>query len=161
MSVSNMENQNSKGYLEKTTEQILKNLSNIGTPGGVQIQVNQDAPTQVQIRESMRERRDLWEQNNIDRNTDKNDWNHVFAINYWIAVGKLYMYYFFSCINIFSPRCTFELFYITSIKPKQKQTKIFPLEKSLTSIDSSSRKKNLMIGKQWGIETLGLKVSLE
>lgn len=73
MSVSNMENQNSKGYLEKTTEQILKNLSNIGTPGGVQIQVNQDAPTQVQIRESMRERRDLWEQNNIDRNTDKND----------------------------------------------------------------------------------------
>ena len=50
MSVSNMENQNSKGYLEKTTEQILKNLSGIGTPGGVQIQINQDATTQVQIR---------------------------------------------------------------------------------------------------------------
>ena len=60
MSVSNMENQNSKGYLEKTTEQILKNLSSIGTPGGVQININQDAPTQVQIRESMRVRRDLW-----------------------------------------------------------------------------------------------------
>ena len=78
MSVSNMENQNSKGYLEKTTEQILKNLSNIGTPGGVQIQINQDAPTQVQIRESMRARRDLWEQNNLDRNTDKNDWRKVY-----------------------------------------------------------------------------------
>lgn len=63
MSVSNMENQNSRNYLNRTTEQILKNLSNINRPG-VQLNVNQSPPLKVNITEVLRERRDLWEQAN-------------------------------------------------------------------------------------------------
>lgn len=70
MPVSNMENQNSKSYLNKTIEQILKNLGNINRPG-VQLNVNASQHPKVNITEVMRERRDLWEQANYDRNTDK------------------------------------------------------------------------------------------
>lgn len=74
MSVSNMENQNSRSYLDKTTEQILRNLSSIGgAPGGVQINVNADAPPRNPAIEALKMRRDIWEQNNIDRSQDKND----------------------------------------------------------------------------------------
>jgi len=59
MSVSNMENQNSKSYLAKTTEQIVKNLSNINRPG-VQLNINQSPQIKVNITEVLRERRDLW-----------------------------------------------------------------------------------------------------
>lgn len=59
MSVSNMENQNSKSYLAKTTEQIVKNLSNINRPG-VQLNINQSPHIKVNITEVLRERRDLW-----------------------------------------------------------------------------------------------------
>jgi histone deacetylase 1/2 len=70
MPVSNMENQNSKAYLNKTIEQILKNLTEINRPG-VQISVNGLQQVQVNVSEVIRERRDLWENANIDKNTDK------------------------------------------------------------------------------------------
>lgn len=70
MSVSNMQNLNSKSYLSKTTEQIIRNLDNINRPG-VQLNVNSNTPLKVNISEVMRERRDLWEQANYDKNTDK------------------------------------------------------------------------------------------
>jgi hypothetical protein len=70
MPVSNMENQNSKNYLAKTTEQIVRNLDNINRPG-VQLNVNSSAPLKVNISEVMRERRDGWEQANFDKSTDK------------------------------------------------------------------------------------------
>lgn len=54
-----MENQNSKSYLAKTTEQIVKNLSNINRPG-VQLNINQSPQIKVNITEVLRERRDLW-----------------------------------------------------------------------------------------------------
>lgn len=72
MPVSNMENQNSKSYLSKTTEQILKNLDQINRPG-VQINVNANMPVKIHASEIMREKRDLWENANIDRSNDKAD----------------------------------------------------------------------------------------
>ena len=53
MPVSNMENQNSKSYLNKTTEQILKNLGEINRPG-VQLNVNANMPGQLYASEVMR-----------------------------------------------------------------------------------------------------------
>ena len=59
MPVSNMENQNSKSYLNKTIEQILKNLDQVNRPG-VQLNVNANLPIKIQASELMREKRDLW-----------------------------------------------------------------------------------------------------
>lgn len=59
MPVSNMENQNSKNYLDKTIEQIIKNLGIINRPG-VQLNVNSNQPPKVNITEVIRERRDMW-----------------------------------------------------------------------------------------------------
>lgn len=70
MPVSNMENQNSKNYLNKTLTQILKNLDSV-TPSTVQMNVNGNQPIRINVNETMRERRDLWENTNIDKNTDK------------------------------------------------------------------------------------------
>ena len=71
MPVSNMENQNSEAYLNKTIEQILKNLDQVNRPG-VQMDVNgQKQPVKIHVSEVMRERRDLWENANQDRNTDR------------------------------------------------------------------------------------------
>lgn len=70
MPVSNMENQNSKAYLNKTTEQILRNLDQVNRPG-VQLNVNGNLPVKINVTETMRERRDLWENANIDRSNDK------------------------------------------------------------------------------------------
>lgn len=72
MPVSNMENQNSKNYLNKTLTQILKNLENV-TPTTVQLNVNGNQPIKINVTETMRERRDLWENANMDRNTDRAD----------------------------------------------------------------------------------------
>ena len=72
MPVSNMENQNSNSYLHKTTEQILKNLDQINRPG-VQLNVNANIPVKVNVSEVMREKRDLWENANIDKSNDKAD----------------------------------------------------------------------------------------
>lgn len=70
MPVSNMENQNSQNYLNKTMNQIIKNLDNV-TPATVQLNVNGNQPIKINVTETMRERRDLWENANIDKNTDK------------------------------------------------------------------------------------------
>lgn len=70
MPISNMENQNSKNYLDKTMKHILKNLDLVNRPG-VQLNVNQNQPVKIHVSEVARERRDLWEQANIDKNTDK------------------------------------------------------------------------------------------
>ena len=59
MKTSNMENQNSNSYLTKTTEQILKNLSCVNSPG-VQLNINGNQPFKVNMTEVIRERRDLW-----------------------------------------------------------------------------------------------------
>lgn len=74
MPVSNMENQNSKSYLGKTIEQILKNLDQVNRPG-VQLNVNSNQPVKLHVTEAMREKRDLWENANIDRSNDKQDWS--------------------------------------------------------------------------------------
>jgi histone deacetylase 1/2 len=72
MPVSNMENQNSKNYLNKTLEQIMKNLDCV-SPSTVQIDVNGDnQPIKINVNETMRAKRDLWENANHDKNTDKN-----------------------------------------------------------------------------------------
>ena len=73
MPVSNMENQNSKSYLGKTIEQILKNLDQVNRPG-VQLNVNAHQPIKLHVTEAMREKRDLWENANIDKSNDKQDW---------------------------------------------------------------------------------------
>jgi len=52
--------------------QILKNLENV-TPTTVQLNVNGNQPIKINVNETMRERRDLWENANIDKNTDKAD----------------------------------------------------------------------------------------
>lgn len=70
MPISNMENQNSMNYLDKTMKHILKNLDLVNRPG-VQLNVNQNQPVKINVSEVARERRDLWEQANIDKNTDK------------------------------------------------------------------------------------------
>ena len=70
MPVSNMENQNSKSYLGKTTEQIIKNLGEVNRPG-VQLNVNANMPVKIHASEIVREKRDLWENANIDRSNDK------------------------------------------------------------------------------------------
>ena len=49
---------------------ILKNLDLVNRPG-VQLNVNQNQPVKINVSEVARERRDLWEQANIDKNTDK------------------------------------------------------------------------------------------
>lgn len=72
MPVSNMENQNSKNYLNKTLTQILKNLDNV-SPSTVQMNINGSQPVKINVTETMREKRDLWENANIDKNTDKAD----------------------------------------------------------------------------------------
>jgi len=72
MPVSNMENQNSKSYLNKTIEQILKNLDQVNRPG-VQININGQQQVKVNVNEVVREKRDLWENANVDRSTDKAD----------------------------------------------------------------------------------------
>lgn len=72
MPVSNMENQNSKNYLNKTLEQILKNLDNV-SPSGVQLNVNGNQPIKINVNEVMTQRRELWEKANIDKNTDRAD----------------------------------------------------------------------------------------
>lgn len=72
MPVSNMENQNTQSYLIKTTEQILKNISQVNRPG-VQLNVNANAPVKIHTSEVMREKRDLWENANIDKSNDKAD----------------------------------------------------------------------------------------
>lgn len=72
MPVSNMENQNSKSYLGKTIEQILKNLDQVNRPG-VQLNVNAHQPIKLHVTEAMREKRDLWENANIDKSNDKQD----------------------------------------------------------------------------------------
>lgn len=59
MPVSNMQNQNSKAYLGKTTEQIVRNLDQINRPG-VQLNVNGNQPLKIHVSEVMREKRDLW-----------------------------------------------------------------------------------------------------
>jgi hypothetical protein len=48
-----MENQNSKSYLNKTIEQILKNLDQVNRPG-VQINVNGQQHLKVNINEVVR-----------------------------------------------------------------------------------------------------------
>lgn len=73
MPISNMENQNSMSYLSKTMEQIMKNLNQVNRPG-VQLNVNQNQPLKLNVNEVARERRDLWEQANIDKNTEKMEW---------------------------------------------------------------------------------------
>ena len=70
MPISNMENQNSMNYLDKTMKHIVKNLDLVNRPG-VQLNVNQNQPVKINVSEVARERRDLWEQANIDKNTDK------------------------------------------------------------------------------------------
>ena len=72
MPVSNMENQNSKNYLNKTLTQILKNLDHVSA-STVQMNVNGNQPIKINVTETMREKRDLWENSNIDKNTDKAD----------------------------------------------------------------------------------------
>jgi hypothetical protein len=67
-----MENQNSKSYLNKTIEQILKNLDQVNRPG-VQININGQQQVKVNVNEVVREKRDLWENANVDRSTDKAD----------------------------------------------------------------------------------------
>lgn len=60
MPVSNMENQNSEAYLNKTIEQILRNLDHVNRPG-VQMSINgQNQPVKINVSEVIRERRDLW-----------------------------------------------------------------------------------------------------
>lgn len=90
MPVSNMENQNSKNYLNKTLTQILKNLENV-TPTTVQLNVNGNQPIKINVTETMRERRDLWENANMDRNTDRADWfwfiyNLSLKLKSWLLV---------------------------------------------------------------------------
>ena len=70
MPISNMENQNSSSYLNKTMEHILKNLSSVNRPGA-QININQNPPLKINTNEVGKEKRDLWEHHNIDKNTDK------------------------------------------------------------------------------------------
>lgn len=53
-------------------EQILRNLDNV-SPTGVQLNVNSNQPVKVNVSEVAREKRDLWENANIDKNTDKAD----------------------------------------------------------------------------------------
>lgn len=53
MPISNMENQNSMSYLNKTIEQILKNLSYVNRPG-VQLNINQGGPIKLNNTEIMR-----------------------------------------------------------------------------------------------------------
>ena len=72
MPVSNMENQNSKNYLNKTLTQILKNLENV-SPSTVQMNINGSQPIRINVNETMREKRDLWEHSNIDKSKDKED----------------------------------------------------------------------------------------
>ncbi len=48
MQTSNMENQNSSGYLEKITQQILKNLESVNRPG-VQLNVNGNQPIKLNV----------------------------------------------------------------------------------------------------------------
>lgn len=59
MPVSNMQNQNSKAYLGKTTEQIVRNLDQVNRPG-VQLNVNGNQSLKIHVSEVMREKRDLW-----------------------------------------------------------------------------------------------------
>jgi len=80
MPVSNMENQNSKSYLNKTIEQILKNLDQVNRPG-VQININGQQQVKVNVNEVVREKRDLWENANVDRSTDKADWLIIISVN--------------------------------------------------------------------------------
>jgi hypothetical protein len=72
MPVSNMENQNTKNYLNKTLTQILKNLENV-SPSTVQMNINGSQPIKINVNETMREKRDLWENANIDKSKDKED----------------------------------------------------------------------------------------
>lgn len=48
MPVSNMENQNSKNYLNKTLTQILKNLDNV-SPSTVQMNINGNQPIKINV----------------------------------------------------------------------------------------------------------------
>ena len=59
MPVSNMQNQNSKNYLHKTLNQILKNIDHV-TPSTVQMNINGSQPIKINVTETMREKRDLW-----------------------------------------------------------------------------------------------------
>ena len=70
MPISNMENQNTKNYLDKTMVQILKNLDQVNRPG-VQLNLNGNQPIKINVNEVSRERRDLWEKTNIDKSGDK------------------------------------------------------------------------------------------
>ena len=70
MPVSNMENQNSNAYLNKTIEQILRNLDQVNRPG-VQMNINGPQQVKINVSEVIRERRDLWENANTDKNTDR------------------------------------------------------------------------------------------
>ncbi len=53
--------------------QIIKNLDNV-SPSTVQMNINGNQPIKINVNETMRERRDLWESANIDKNTDKPEW---------------------------------------------------------------------------------------
>ncbi len=48
MPVSNMQNQNSKNYLNKTLTQILKNLDHV-SPSTVQLNINGTQPIKVNV----------------------------------------------------------------------------------------------------------------
>jgi hypothetical protein len=52
--------------------QILKNLDHV-SPSTVQMNVNGNQPIKINVNETMRERRDLWENANQDKSTDKAD----------------------------------------------------------------------------------------
>lgn len=54
----------------------MKNLDNV-SPSTVQMNVNGNQPIKINVTETMREKRDLWENANIDKNTDKADWPNV------------------------------------------------------------------------------------
>ena len=72
MPVSNMQNQNSKNYLNKTLMQILKNLDQVD-PSTVQLNINGNQPIKINVTETMRQKRDLWQNANQDRNNDRVD----------------------------------------------------------------------------------------
>ncbi len=72
MPVSNMQNQNSKNYLNKTLMQILKNLDQVD-PSTVQLNINGSQPIKINVTETMRQKRDLWQNANQDRNNDRVD----------------------------------------------------------------------------------------
>ncbi len=52
--------------------QILKNLDQV-TPSTVQMNINGNQPIKINVTQTMREKRDLWQNANQDRNTDKAD----------------------------------------------------------------------------------------